>query len=789
MKIFDRPLAVCCVAFVAMFAAAYFLSNSITALLATVGIYALLSLLLFVFMRKHRYRRIFSTLAMAGVFSVCAVLVSFSYFVLRQDRITEFYNIDVELEGICTSVASASSFNATYTVRSVSMNGDRIREGILLSASDTRLDPGDVFRAKVRLRALSDNQVGFNEREVYEGKGIMAAAELCDGENIDRVGRTVRWERTLYSIRQSARRRFENTLEGRGAALFSAAFVGDRSLIEDRESLDVRRSGTSHLLAVSGMHFSVVMSVVLVFFVALGVPLRLRYILLCVIALAYIGFTGFSAPVIRCGIMLLFAYTGAIVGKNNDSLTSLLCAAVIMLVIGPYNLLSVSYWLSFSATMGIVLLSPAVCKFFTPAHRGMLGDIMRDDRYTIPLRVLMLLRKMLCGAFAVIPAVFVGALVVSVSAIAFSMPFTILFFGNVSHASLLSGIILSPIVSAVLTLSPVVILFGSFDLISAIGSALGEAFFTIASRFSNMDGVYCCVDYSAVKVISVLFISVVLLCILVHRSKIPALILCAAMIPMLLFVGNLCEAEQYECAQSAVSCAGGSDSMAFRSEEGLVVLDMGSTSKTDIRKVLSSSSLLKENEISAYIFTKVCTRQSNVVRCLLTNSQVDTVYLPEYAARNMSILTDAAEEEARALGAEVRYFRFGEEFSVGGYTVRVSELEFLSRSVVPVYSVAVEHEEGSILWLSGAFFEGVKHTYLYGESYDTIVFGSFGPKYKKALEFELENIDCRRYIVGEQSSLEYVASDGKIIGASDGAGYTLAEVALITLDPFCRQKN
>ena len=783
MKIFKRPLAVCCAAFVASFAAAYFLSELITVFIVTVGALSLLSLFLLAFIKGHSRRRVLLTLAIAGAFSVCAMLLSYRYFVTVKNSTVEFYNRDVELSGVCTSVSSGSSFNTSYTVRTSEIDGKVISADILFLSGDTRLAPGDGFIAKVRLRSLSDGTLGFNECEVYEGRGIIAAAELCEGESVERTEETTEWYRVLYTLRGSTVRRFRSCLGDRGAALFAAAFVGDRSLIDDADSLSVRRSGTSHLLAVSGMHFSVVMSVVLIFLAAFGVPLKLRYVLLSVAAIAYVAFTGFSAPVIRCGIMLLFSYVGAVAGKNSDSLTALLCSAVIMLAAGPYNLLSVSFWLSFSATLGIVLITPSVQRLLSRPHRRMAGDIMRDDRYTVPLRVILLVRELACGFACSIPLIFAGAVAVSVAAIAFSLPFTILFFGNVSHASLLSGIILSPVVSAVLVLSPVILLFGGITPISSLGSALGEAFFTITNYFSDMDGVCSFVDYPLVRIGSVLFILAILICLAVSKRRITAFILSAVMIPALIFSANICEAAVFAQPQAAASCAGDADCMAFRSEGGLIITDMGSSDKTDIGKALSACSVLGENEISAYIFTGVSARQANVVRYLLTNSRVDTVYLPDYAARNMSVLCDAAEEEARALGAEVRYFRFGESFSIGEYTVCVSELEYLPRSSVPVYSVSVDHEEGSVIWLSSAFFEGDKHTSLYGESYDTVIFGSYGPKYKEALTDELSNIGCGRYILGAESILDFAAHDGSIIGAADGTGYTVSEICRFTLDP------
>jgi hypothetical protein len=86
----------------------------------------------------------------------------------------------------------------------------------------------------------------------------------------------------------------------------------------------------------------------------------------------------------------------------------------------------------------------------------------------------------------------------------------------------------------------------------------------------------------------------------------------------------------------------------------------------------------------------------------------------------------------------------------------VSELEFLERSVRPLYSVGVSSDEGSLLWVSGAYFEGEKSKVLDGAYFDRIIFGSYGPKYKENIPDVYDLVECSEYIAGSREIEEFV---------------------------------
>ena len=750
MRIIGRPLAVCCAVFMIFCAAGCFFSEYIIYIAAAVGALSLLSLFMFILMRQKSHKRVALLLVLSSLFSLAGLLISYMSFVQREKEISVYYNCEVNVTAYCTSVVSRNSFSSRYTAETISIDGREESIGILLVASGDKIDVGDVFCAKVIISALSKDDAGFDEHAVWTGKGIEVIAETCKETIITVMPEKKEILGWLDRIRSKTTDTFKSLLDDRSVSFFSAVFAGDRSYMSDSDTLSVRRSGTSHLLAVSGMHFSVIMGMAYFFVRSIGLRIKSRYLALAVIAVVYAGFTGFSAPVIRSGIMLLLTYGGAVVGKRTDPLTSLLCAGAVMIAFCPYYIYSPSFWLSFSATLGVVLFSSALGELFEHRHNQVLGDILRDPALDMRCRIFTFVSQWARESMRAIPAFLVGAIMVSVAATAFSMPFGVLFFGSVSYVSIPAGIVLSPIVTVSLILSPLILLLGKFSPISALADIFGEAFFTITNFFSDINGVYRNVDYFAAKLSLLLFLLTALVIMLFTKKKIYSLVVCAIAVISVFFISYVAENAEFAVECAVVTCAGDNDSIALRAESGLVVADMGSDGARDIDESLISVSELKENEISAYIFTDLCSKQEGVVRYLLANYYVGCVYLPDYAAPDMKVIADAARAEAERAGVRVEYFRFGEEFAVDEYTLCVSELEFLDRSVKALYSVSVESEKGSFLWVSSSYFEGEKCRSLGGNYYDRVIFGSYGPKCKDKIADVYDLVKCSEFIACTQ---------------------------------------
>lgn len=147
----------------------------------------------------------------------------------------------------------------------------------------------------------------------------------------------------------------------------TAELTGDKSAMDDGDYLAMQETGLAHLFAVSGLHCAF-----LVTLLALLISRRQR--LLCAVTipllLFYMVMVGMSPSVVRACIMQIFLLIAPLFRRGSDPLTSLAAALLVILLCNPFAAASVSLQLSFSATLGMVLLSPRLYKLLTGCYKG-----------------------------------------------------------------------------------------------------------------------------------------------------------------------------------------------------------------------------------------------------------------------------------------------------------------------------------------------------------------------------------------------------------------------------------
>lgn len=140
------------------------------------------------------------------------------------------------------------------------------------------------------------------------------------------------------------------------AALFTGLVLGDDGAEPPALIADFRRSGLSHLTAVSGQNVA--------FILAAGLPLlrRLRAWWRWAATVGLIGWfmaiTRFEPSVLRAGVMAVFAATAFVLGRQASPVRLLALALGVLVLADPLLVWSVAFWLSVGATAGVCLAGP-----------------------------------------------------------------------------------------------------------------------------------------------------------------------------------------------------------------------------------------------------------------------------------------------------------------------------------------------------------------------------------------------------------------------------------------------
>lgn len=164
-------------------------------------------------------------------------------------------------------------------------------------------------------------------------------------------------------------------LPTRERAIVKALVLGSRNELDDTQKAAFARSGTMHVLAVSGMHVGLIYAVFATLFAWMGQRRNARWLrglLLLVVLWSYAGLTGASPSVMRASFMFSCFALAGMLGRRPEALNTLATAALVLLLIDPLMLGQLSFQFSFLAVLGIVL-------FYDPLHRLWLpeGRLMR----------------------------------------------------------------------------------------------------------------------------------------------------------------------------------------------------------------------------------------------------------------------------------------------------------------------------------------------------------------------------------------------------------------------------
>lgn len=225
--------------------------------------------------------------------------------------------------------------------------------------------PGDTVTGTAQWQSAahfdSDDVTHFNARGVYALLYGREDVRLSAGD-----GDALRWlpQRAGKAFREKVATIWD---DARVSGFLTAELTGDKSAMDDGDYLAMQETGLAHLFAVSGLHCAF-----LVTLLALLISRRQR--LLCAVTipllLFYMVMVGMSPSVVRACIMQIFLLIAPLFRRGSDPLTSLAAALLVILLCNPFAAASVSLQLSFSATLGMVLLSPRLYKLLTGWYKG-----------------------------------------------------------------------------------------------------------------------------------------------------------------------------------------------------------------------------------------------------------------------------------------------------------------------------------------------------------------------------------------------------------------------------------
>ena len=219
-----------------------------------------------------------------------------------------------------------------------------------------------VFTVKLKRAHGNMNPGGFDYERWLFTEGIGATGYVRSNPKPVLLGRDSVWN-NISVWRQSISDRLSSTIgHSPSLALIKALTIGDGTEIIQKQWDVFRKTGTTHLVVISGSHIGLIAG--LVYFLVLKLwawtgwlkhsPQKIAAVSAVLVGLFYSGLAGFSVPTQRSVIMLVIAMAAVVLQRNSRPFNTLSIALIAVLLFDPLAVLAAGFWLSFLAVSLIV---------------------------------------------------------------------------------------------------------------------------------------------------------------------------------------------------------------------------------------------------------------------------------------------------------------------------------------------------------------------------------------------------------------------------------------------------
>lgn len=263
----------------------------------------------------------------------------------------------VSLEARCTDYGYATAYG-TAADGVTRLNGKPYRIRLYVN-EQADMEPGDVLSGEFHLRLTTPD--GEDAVSYFQGEGIFLLGYQESEAELGKVSE-MPWWGFPAKLRQNILTLIDGAFPADTAGFAKALLLGERSGIDYRTNTDFKISGISHIIAVSGLHVSILCGLVY------GVTLHRRWpmaLLGIPLLLLFAAVAGFSPSVTRACVMQILLILGLLLEKEYDPPTALSFACLAMMAANPLVVLSVSFQLSVSCMVGIFLFRGRIYDYLT----------------------------------------------------------------------------------------------------------------------------------------------------------------------------------------------------------------------------------------------------------------------------------------------------------------------------------------------------------------------------------------------------------------------------------------
>ena len=568
-------------------------------ILVSLGIVLLLTGILFIF--KGCYAKI-SMAILLGMLLGVAWMYGYDAVYLSAARQQDGKTASVTIE--IADYSYETKYGMAADGRLVS-EGNTYRVRAYMNQMDA-LTPGDTVTGEFLLRFTATGAA--EESSYHQGSGIFLLAYAQEDVRTDRA-EDVPKKYFAAKLRADIQNLLDRTLPEDVSAFARALLLGDSTGLIYAQDAAFRVSGIRHVIAVSGLHISVLFSLV---YILCGKHRFLTAVFGIPVLILFAAVAGFSPSILRACIMQVLMIFAMLIKKEYDPPTGLSFAVLVMLLCNPMAITSVSLQLSVGCMIGIFLFSGRIYDYLLLRWGNPKGK-------KIGCRLLI----WVCGSVSV-----------TLSAMALTTPLCAYYFGMVSLVGVITNLLTLWIVSVIFYGIVAVCLFGTAlpGLAVGIGWVIAwpiryvQWISRLLADFP-LSAVYTC----SVYILLWLALSYLLLGIfLLSRKKHPGLLAgCIAVGLAAALTASYVE-PRLDNFRVTVMDVGQGQCILLQTAEGNYLVDCGGSDSEEAADV-AAETLLSQGifRLDGIILTHYDSDHAGGVPLLLSRIDADSLYLPD----------------------------------------------------------------------------------------------------------------------------------------------------------------
>lgn len=393
---------------------------------------------------KSKYIILSSALIIASFLGIFRIYTA-EY--LYKNSIREYEGKEAWVCGTITSnpQLSSNSYYYTFELDAFGINNKTDYFGTIMmyvpQNSGFNFETGDNVYAWTKIESPKDAE-GTSAFDYYthlRGKNIFL---IGTSENINPLS-TFPTTHPLITLKEAGgfiRSKIVNSIDSLfpndkiSAAVLKGILIGDKSGFDDNLYKKFSYAGISHIIAVSGLHISILFSFLMIFSSMFFSKRRLSFLATIPVIILFMSASSFTPSVCRASIMILIMILSTLTREEHNPVTALFIALGSIIAVAPYALFSKSLILSFTATLGIFVYYPYINGLFISLINLPKLKIHKHKIIKKPLIYL-------SSSFSL-----------SFSSCIGTVYFLILFFGNISKVQFFTNLWIIPIVSVIFCL-------------------------------------------------------------------------------------------------------------------------------------------------------------------------------------------------------------------------------------------------------------------------------------------------------------------------------------------------